>query len=182
MNSKSIGNRINYSKEGDSVNIEIYPEQDKNKLIMLKLWVLAWSVCGIIVITQLFGNYTGSEKAMIAIYLALWGYFLLKTLDALRWNIYGKEVITVDTETLIYTQLVGKRGIPKSYLSSDIKNLKYVEESKSGFLNSITQSYWIIGGEAIQFEFEDTIKRFGFKLSKNESNQLIQLLNKYIKK
>lgn len=182
MSSKSIGNRINYSKEGETFNIEIYPEQDKNKLVMLKLWVLAWSICGIVVITQLFADYSGSEKTILIIYLALWGYFLIKTSAALRWNIKGKEVIRINNESLTYTQLTGKRGIPKTYSTSDIKNLKYVEDSKSGFLNSINQSFWMIGGEVIQYEVNDSVKRFGFKLNKNDSIQLIKIINKFIKK
>lgn len=47
---KVLGKRVSILKKDDLLSIVILPTTDKRKLGLLFLWLMAWTVCGIIVI------------------------------------------------------------------------------------------------------------------------------------
>jgi hypothetical protein len=179
---QKIGEQISIEKQGESTLISIKPIVIKKNLILLKIWVVAWSICGILVTTQLFVPYQNSEKVFLAIYLSLWLYFEIKTVKALRWNLYGKEVIEITNNELIYTEYIGKRGIPIIFHKEKIKEISLIEQEQKGFLSDINQSIWMLGAETIVLASKNFSKNIGRKLSKNEANKLVNLLNKQFNK
>jgi hypothetical protein len=181
MSRKQISERIFASRNGSRVEINIYPRKDKQKLLMLKLWVFIWTILGGIVVTQLFLDYAGQEKLFMVIYLALWGFFEYKTVHALRYNINGKEQLVFEDGKMSYVALIGERGIPKYYNQEELSNFEYKQETEKGFLAELQNSYWFVGGESIEFVSGLGVRRFGMKLNESESKQLIKYINSYLK-
>lgn len=179
---QKIGDQISIEKQEESTLITIKPIVVKKNLNLLKIWVVAWSICGILVATQLFVPYQNSEKVFLAIYLSLWLYFEIKTVKALRWNLYGKEVIEITNNEIIYTELIGKRGIPVIFPNEKFKEISLIEQEQKGFLADINQSVWMLGTETILIASKDFSKNIGRKLSKNEASKLINFLNKQLGK
>jgi hypothetical protein len=46
---KLIGERISILKKDDMLSVVILPTADNKKLMLLFLWLAAWSVCGFLV-------------------------------------------------------------------------------------------------------------------------------------
>ena len=100
----------------------------------------------------------------------------------MRWNLYGKEVIEITNNEIIYTELIGKRGIPVIFPNEKIKEISLIEQEQKGFLADINQSVWMLGTETILIASKDFSKNIGRKLSKNEASKLINFLNKQLGK
>lgn len=177
---QKIGEQIKFEKSAEGLKIEIYPSISKKDKMWLMIWLLSWSFCGLAVFSQLFFPYSKDEKIILVVYLVLWAYFELKVVYAYRWQKSGKELIEIKNDKFSYTQLLGMRGLPKEYLLADLKNFKYQEKTEKGFFNDINKSAWMVGGEVIEYEVKDSIKRMGMKLSKSDASQLVNLLNKQI--
>lgn len=179
---QNIGEQVKIEKNEGKTIISIYPKSDKKHLNLLKLWVVAWSICGLLVASQLFYSYQNSEKVFLAIYLSLWFYFEIKTIKALRWNLYGKEVIEVTVDQLIYTELVGSRGIPIIFPKDKIKEVNTINSEEKGFLADINKSIWMMGTESVGIVSKDFSKNIGRKLNNIDASKLVSYLNKCLSK
>lgn len=177
---QKIGQQISIHKNGNESKVEIQPlysSKDKTGLIM---WLVAWTFCGLAVLSQLFFDYAKAEKVMMLIYLVFWLYFELKVLYAFRWQKAGKEVIEIKNGSLFYTQLIGQRGLPVEYKLTEIKYFKFMESAKKGFFNDLNQSIWMVAGETVEFEVNGSLKRLGLKLSESDAKKLADWLNKQL--
>ena len=177
---QKIGEQIKVEKSGQDFRIEIYPSISKKDKMWLTVWLMAWSFCGLAVVSQLFFKYTSDEKIILVVYLVLWAYFELKVIHAFRWQKSGKELVEIKDGKFSYTQLIGLRGLPVESLLSDIKGFRFIENSEKGFLNDINRSVWMLGGEVLEYEVNGALKRFGLKLPKQDALKLIDLLNKQV--
>ena len=177
---QKIGEQIKIEKEGKDLTIEIYPILSKKEKLTLTFWLSAWTFCGLAVVWQLFYPYSSNQKIILVVYLGLWAYFEFKVLHAFRWQKSGKEVIELKNNKLIYTALIGKRGLPVEYEITDIKGFKYLESTETGFFNDIAKSTWLVGGEVIEFQVKDSLKRIGMKLNKKDASALVALLQKQL--
>lgn len=178
---KKIGDRIQYDKPSkDELVVEIHPEMEKQKLQMLTIWTIAFTICGLIIFGSLF-TYDfrdDGEVLMVVIFLLFWGYFEFKVLYALRWNKRGKEVLQIKNGKFSYVQQISKTGIPAEVEISKMKCFGVVEDTESGFWNEINNSVFIVGGEVIEYMSDESVKRLGLKLNKKDATQLVSLLNK----
>ena len=75
---KVIGERISILKKENLLSIVILPTTDKKKLGVLFLWLMAWTVCGIIVFINYFKLTDEKAKLFIIGYLSFWFYFLYR--------------------------------------------------------------------------------------------------------
>lgn len=177
---KKIGDRIKYDKPSkDEFILEIFPKMEKQKLQMLTLWTIAFSICGLIIFGSLFfyDFKDNSEVLMIVIFLLFWGYFEFKVLYALRWNKKGKEVITIKNGMFSYVQQISKTGISAEVALVKMKPFIVVDD-EDGFWNEINHSVFIVGGEVVEYISGESVKRLGLKLNKKDATQLVILLNK----
>src|SRR5690606_14579836 len=90
-NMKVIGDRISILKKDDLLSIVILPITSKAKLWMMFAWLMAWSICGVIVFANYFQLDNQDAKLFIIIYLAFWVYFEVTIIRAYIWKKYGKE-------------------------------------------------------------------------------------------
>ena len=178
---KKIGNQIFYTEGNNELYIEIKSAFDKNKYNLVLIWFVAWTACGVAVISQFFFDYSKNEKLFMVVFLALWAYFEFHVLNALSWRRSGKERIKVSEQEIRYVKEVGGRGIEKVYETEKCTSLKYQSENEEGFLNSINQSSWMIGIPVLEFTAHDNVRRIGIQLSKTDAEQLAKKINYFIK-
>jgi hypothetical protein len=178
---KKIGSRILFEKpcQGELI-VEIVPFMEKKSFQMLKIWTVAYSLCGLIIFSSFFFHdfKNSGEVLMIAIFLLFWGYFEFKVLYAVQWNRKGKEIITIKNGTFSYVKQLSKRGIPLEMKISKMRPFEMIEDTEGGFWNEINNSDFIVGGEVIEYMSNESVKRLGMKLNKKDGIQLVTLLNK----
>lgn len=182
MSTKKLSDRVILNQTPQRLLIEVFPKYDKQKMLMLKLWVILWTVLGAIVLTQLFLDYAGQEKLFMSIYLALWAYFEYKMIHALRYNTSGKETLEFEDGKLGYSVMIGERGIPKYFNIDDLKDFYFQENTKTGFMGELQNSFWFVGGETIEFDSALGKRRVGMKLTEQEAKKVSDIVNKFIKK
>ena len=174
--------RIKINQQENETSIIIFPIKNVLKSRLLLAWLIVWTLCGIIAFSQFFSNMSKEEKLTMAIWMAFWVYFEYKISTAFTWRKSGYEKISVTNEQLTYCQFIGSKETKVEYLLDNITELKVYEFGKNHFSDSFQSSYWVQGNECILFTYFGAKKGMGLQLSKEESNQVFQAINKKLKK
>ncbi len=177
---KVIGERISILKKEDLLSIVILPKSDNKKLAVMFFWLLAWSVCGIIVFVNYFQVSSRDAKLFIIIYLSFWAYFEFKIARAFMWRKYGKEKLWVTGGTVYYQQEIAKKGKIQQFDFHLIQDLKLIERSEFSFSDFINSSFWIKGGERIAFTCAHKTIRLGMQLEDKEAKALIHEIEQFM--
>lgn len=177
---KVIGERISILKKEHVVSVVILPTTDKNKLRLLMLWLIAWTVCGIIVFANYFKITDYNSKLFIIIYLSFWFYFEFNIMRAFIWKKFGKEKLWIQDGVLRYQREVNKKGKIQEYNLDLISKLQLVELKPTRFSDIVNQSFWVKGGERLEFSSQARMVRLGMQITDEEARSIIKEINPFI--
>jgi len=175
-------NRVKIKQDNGEWSLTMLAFKDDAKQRMLILWIVLFSICGIAIFSQFFGNYSAGTKIFFGVYIAFWLFFEFKVVYAYRWRKYGLEYLTVEENDLILTKQIGKRGITQKYDRSKIVSLRLFENGDTDFIKSMTTSYWNINKYALAFDFEDKVIPFGIDLDEKQANRVLKALRNELEK
>lgn len=178
---KVISPRLSILKKENTLSIVILPTDDKRKLGVLFLWLFAWSVCGIIVFINYFTIKDANTKLGIIIYLSFWAYFEFSIARAFIWKKFGKEKLWIKNDILHYQRQINNKGKIKEFPLDLVSKLKYLEISPASFTDSINQSFWVKGGERLEFNAQAKVIRLGMQLSDEETRIVLNEVNAFIR-
>ncbi|MBK7816248.1 MAG: hypothetical protein IPJ60_01090 [Sphingobacteriaceae bacterium] len=177
---KVIGDRVSILKKDDLLSIVILPIKDQRKVWLMFVWLMAWTVCGIIVFANYFKVTDQNTKLFIIIYLAFWVYFEFKIARVFVWRRSGKEKLWISEGKVHYQQEVNKRGKIQEFDFSLIQDLQLIEAEETSFITVINSSFWIKGGERIAFTCQHKTVRFGMQLTDKEAKSIIHEITNFI--
>lgn len=175
-----IGDRISVIKGEGKLSVVILSTTEKLKAKFLLLWLIAWSICGILVFREYFNVDEKDMKLMLIIYLAFWFYFEYTIIKSYMWRRSGKEKIKLTEGKLYLKREVNKKGKWKEYNLEQVKELRLVEES-SKLLEVVNNSYWFVAGERIAFDHFGKTISFGIQLPQKDAKELLGLVKHYKK-
>ena len=178
---KVIGNRISILTKNNLLSIVVLPTTDKKKLLLLFLWLMAWSVCGIIVFVNYFKLNEQNAKIFVIIYLSFWAYFEFNIARAFIWKKWGKEKFWIQDGILYYQREVNKRGKTLEYNLDLVSKLRLLELTPGNLADTINQSFWIKGGERLEFTAQGKTIRLGMQISDEEARVILNEANGFIK-
>lgn len=178
---KIISNRISIIKKEDLLSIVILPSQDKRKLALLFLWLMAWSVCGILVFANYFKITDPNSKIFLIVYLSFWAYFEFNIARAFIWKKFGREKVWIREGVLHYQKEINKKGKVREFNISLVSKLRLIELSNSSFADSFSQSFWVKGGERLEFSSQAKVVRLGMQISDEEARVVLNEVNAYLK-
>lgn len=180
---KVIGKRISILRKDAEglLSIVILPEAARLKLLLLLGWLLAWSVCGVIVFVNYFTTTDPNVKLFIIIYLSFWGYFEFNILRTFIWKRSGKEKLWIQHGILHYQREVNGRGRIREYNLDLVQGLKVIALSKTRLADTINQSFWVRGGERLEFSTQGRVVSFGMQVSDEEAQLLFKELAGFLK-
>ena len=173
-------NRVNIEKGENSLFITIKAFKEEGKQKMLLLWIVLFSICGIAIFSQFFGDYENSVKIFFGVYVAFWFFFEFKIVYAYRWRNKGLEKAIIEDGQLILIKEIGKRGISQSYDLKEITTLRLFKNEDSDFVKSMTSSYWNINKYTIAFNYQENAIPFGIDLSKQQAKNIIKEISKFL--
>lgn len=179
---KIISARVSVLDKEDVLSIVILPTVEKKKLLGLLLWLIAWSVCGLIVLINFFMLNNRDAKLFLFVYLAFWLYFEIKIASAFRWKKFGKEKIWLKNNRMFYRKEISGKGKTNEFEIDMVNDVKMIELHQSSFSDAINQSFWIKGGERIQFQYLAKTIRMGLQLNDKETYDIIREIKLYLKK
>ena len=175
-----IGQRISIKRDEDKVSIVILSTKEKRKSLLLSLWLFLWSVSGIIVFVEFFTLADQNTKTAIIVWLGFWAYFEYKIYKSYQWRRAGVEKIKLRNNTFIYKRDVAGKGKTFEYEYDFIKDLRMFEAKENSFMDSLNNSYWMIAGEKLAFDYNGRIIRFGIQLEDKEAKALLSVINQSI--
>ncbi len=177
---KVIGERISILKKDKLLSIVILPTTDKKKLGLMFLWLMAWTVCGLIVLANYFKVTEQNAKVFIIIYLSFWAYFEFNIMRTFIWKKFGKEKLWVLDGVLNYQREINKRGKVQSFNLELITKLELIELRRTSLADTINQSFWVKGGERLQFQAQAKTIRLGMQINEEEARKIMKEVNGYI--
>lgn len=177
---KVIGDRVSILKKDNLLSIVILPHKDQRKLLLLFFWLMAWTVCGIIVFVNYFQIPDKNAKLFIVVYLSFWAYYEYKVIRAFMWRKSGKEKLWITDGVVHYQQEVNKRGKIQKFDYSLIQDLMLIEQKELSFSEVINNSFWIKGGERIAFSCQHKTIRFGMQLTEKEAKAIIHEITNFV--
>ncbi len=177
---KIIGERVSILEKDEVFSLVVLPTTDKKKLGLLFLWLFAWSICGVIVFVNFFKLDNKDARLFIIIYLSFWAYFEYKILRTFIWKKWGKEKLWIKKGILHYQREVSGKGKINEYNLELVNNLSVIELNNS-FADSFNQSFWVKGGERLEFQHQSKMIRFGLQLEEKEAQTILKELKRFIK-
>jgi len=175
-----IGKRISIKRSEKEASIVILSTTDKIKKTILFIWFVLWSLGGVIVFTQYFLIKDEQTRIAILVWLGFWSYFEYKTFRAVRWRNSGLEKIKLRERKLFYKRDVGGRGKIHVYEFDFIKDLRLIDIKENSFFENLNNSYWVIAGEKISFDYYGKEIKLGLQLDEADSNALFKFIKNKI--
>lgn len=173
---KVISDRVSILEKDDVFSLVILPSRDAKKLWMIFGWLMAWTVCGFIVLANYPRMTDPNAKLFIIVYLSFWAYFEYKIIKVYSWKKFGKEKLWIKGGKLFYQQEVSGKGKIKEFDLELVHDLNYIELSHASFADSFNQSFWVKGGERLEFHCQSRFVRFGLQLSDEEAREILRKL------
>lgn len=177
---KVVGKRISILKKDDLLSIVILPGLDKKRLIALFLWLFAWTVCGLIVFANYFQTTNKDVRLFIIVYMAFWAYFEFNMIRAFMWKRSGKEKLWIQQGILYYQRELNRRGKILEFNTSLVSKFEVVDLRPTRLADTISQSFWIKGGERLEFKVQGKTYLFGMQITDAEANTLRSEINKVL--
>ena len=171
---KIISERVSTVTNDKVFSLVILPTVDKRKLWILFFWLFAWTICGVIVFANYFRINNADAKTFIIVYLSFWFYFEYKIARAFLWKKFGKEKLWIRGGTLYYQREVSGKGKIKEFDINLITEFDYIELDHVSFADNFNQSFWVKGGERIEFECQGKIIRLGMQLDDKEAREILK--------
>ncbi len=178
---KVIGERISILKKEKLLSIVILPTTDKKKLAVMFLWLLAWSVCGIIVFASYFKLQDRDSKLFVLIYLSFWAYFEYNIVRTFIWKKFGREKLWLKDGILHYQREINMKGKTREYNFELISPLSLIALNETSFVDSFYQSFWVKGGERLEFTSQGKTIRLGMQISDEEARTVLNEVNNFIR-
>jgi len=170
--------RIIVQKSKEKVSVEILPISYPPKNFVMLVWLTLWSICGAMVLYQLYIASDKNTKIICIIYMGFWSYFEFLIIRIYRWRKFGKEIIELENKNLILTRSVKGKGIPARFSLLDITNIHIdINEKGTMFGKLLFDEYWTAGAESIKFYNKKTQHGFGLQLTEKEAKQVLKALN-----
>lgn len=180
-NIQVISKRISILIKDQVFSLVILPTAEKKKVNLMFLWLLAWSVSGVVVMLNYFTLQQQSAKLFIIIWLAFWAYFEFKIIRVFMWKRFGKEKLWIKNGTLLYQQDINGRGKIKEFDLNLITDFDLIALTPGSIADTFSQTFWVKGGERIEFNCQSKIVKFGMQLDDDEAKKIIIALNKFLK-
>jgi hypothetical protein len=162
-------------------SLVVLPTDDKKKVNLMFLWLLAWSISGVIVIANYFTLTQDKAKMMLIVWLAFWAYFEFKIIRVYMWKRFGKEKLWIKNGKILYQQDINGRGKIKEFDQHLISDFSLVALTNGSIADTFSQTFWVKGGERIEFTCQAKVIRFGMQLNDEEAKKIIAALNKFLK-
>jgi len=170
-------------EETDShLSIIIDGRLSRPKESLLLAWLVLWMALGGYVMYELAtGTLERDLRLALVVYLVLWAYFLFKIGRAFLWSRAGQERIILTEEQLSIKKSIYGYGKSAAYAVENVADVKVSELSKQSFQYQIESSFWVIGGERIDFAHVDRRYRFGRKIDDAHARKIVQKMRKRLK-
>lgn len=190
-----IGDRISVQDSDGITTIVIEPKRTWWKEILLTLWVLGFTFVGLVMLYSLATNFSGvnydemptedqirNQTIYAVVFLSFWAYFEYKTVKALLWYRFGKELIRIDGDGFTLKKSILAYGKANRYFFENMKEFQQRVDEATSFGAYFENAYWALGTDAIIFNHHKKVISFGRRVDAKSGRLLVRLIDDRIKK
>ncbi len=178
---KFIGKRISVLRSKDDIVITISQQVERWQESLLLAWLLAWAFCGGVFIMYSFIAKEFSERMFFIICVGAWLFFFIRLVKVFLWRRGGREIIRISKGKVSLINAYWKKGKPEVFSMQHIFKLGLIKNEPTSFFAFLDNSFWIIGGDRIGFNYSGEKIRFGKQLSVKDSDLLVRVIESGIK-
>lgn len=179
---KTIGKKIAYEQSPEKLLVNINGRGTATQIKLVMLWLFLWTICGTVIVVELFANYSGEQKIVLAVMAAFWLYFEYAVYYIYRWRKGGIEILKIQGDTMTYSREINGVGKVQIFDASKVRNLKMVDYSDSDFQRSFYKSWYSIGGEMVSFTVDGRDHRIAMQIEEADAKQLLKFIDKALPK
>ena len=186
---KMIGDRISYEDHSDYTTIIILPLRKRIMELLLTAWVFSFTFVGLYLIYVLFAGVENlnapedfteedyrNQQIYLVVFIGFWIYFEYKTVRALLWYRFGKELIRIDKDALFVKRSTLSYGKQKRFFFENIKDFHQFVQEKTSFGYYFENAYWTVGTDSIRFKYHGKNQAFGRKLNEKDTKNLMRFI------
>lgn len=182
MLEENSSGKIELNKTGEGKILRLFPFQEKWKTNLIKIWILLWTICGMVVLAEIFSAISREQKLFLAIYLVFWFYFELKMFRVIKWRTSGVEIVELKRDKLVYEKNISGKGFPTEIKNEDIIKVSLSVVSPTSFAAVFNNSYWLEGAETILIETKNKKMGLGLQLTKKDSEKILKEITRHLEK
>ncbi len=180
---EKIGQRVRVEEATDHTLIRIPAYRERSKQWILVGWIVLWSLCGLLVLSALFGGGSARVKLIYVVFLAFWLYFEYMTITVARWRAFGEEVLRISSDRVAYAHRIGNSEKTQYYPLHELGKVSIVEKKEGSFSQEFEGSYYVKGLMRVTIQCgDDKILRMGEKLSDEDARNLAHRIDRELKK
>jgi hypothetical protein len=176
-----MSDRIKYVESENKLEVTIKALLDEKKQQLLLIWITLFTICGILLFSQVFGDYENTTLLFFGVYMAFWLFFEFKVIYAYRWRKLGVEHIILEQNQLTLIKEIGKRGITQQFDLDKIKKVERFDSGENAFFKSMNTSYWNINKYSLSFKIEENLIPFAIDLNEEEAKKILKKIHHYLK-
>ena len=177
----AIGDRITYAWHAEALTIVIGQKISRTARWALEGWMVAWLFIGIIFLDQML-KVQGDERLFLSICMAFWTFFAFRVFKVILWRRIGQEMIRISSEGMSVKNAFGTWGKAQFFLLENIQKMMVIRRNPEKFLQTLDQSFWIMGGDTLQFAHLGKTFVLGKQLSERDAKALAKLIDQALRK
>lgn len=179
---KYISPRVSYREMPGEVTVVISASISKSRQAALTVWLVLFGISGLLVITQIFlPGYNSYQRIGFFAFGTFWAYFIYKIGYAWFFRRKGMEFIRIQDGKLTIKRAVSTYGKSVEFFVGNIRDFSLRERNERSFASELENSFWVLGGERLKFDYLGREIRLGMQLSEPEAKKLLQLFIRWIK-
>jgi hypothetical protein len=175
-----ISDRISID-ETNNFSVVILGKVERWKESLLLFWVLAWTFCGLVFLTYFFGDTPYHYDLSMLILLSFWAYFEVRIVKVFFWRRKGYEQLQFKDNAIVIRNSLFTKGKERVYELDAIDAFYAMPDSSRNFFAFMDDSFWVIGGDRIYFDYFGKKVVFAKQISTEETRKTLQVLNGKLK-
>ena len=179
---KSIGHRITYVHHPEAFTAIITQRIPRGSFALLIGWWLAWWCVGGVFMWEWATTSVPDERMFFAISLAFWAYFAFRVGKVIAWRRWGKEFISITRDEFSVKNAFGTYGRAQAVPLGSVERMEVVQRDPRKFLQSLDQSFWIMGGDSLVVRSSVRRMPLGKQLNEREAGAFARVVDEAIRR
>ncbi len=177
-----ISERVSVERGPDALSVVISARLPRAKEALLVVWFLAWVACGVCVALEMARMPQGSQRSFFLAFMAFWAWFVLRIGRVVLWRLKGFEIWRSKDGVLTIKDSIFGYGRANDYFVENIQRFGPLAIDETSWKWQLNDSFWVIGGERLGFEYLKKKVVLGKGLTREEAARAAQLLDAELKK
>ncbi len=179
---KLIGDRISIKSSADRTTAVIGTRIQSWKESLLAGWIVCWLICIVVINYYIFQTDSNQEIIFLFAITLFMLYYAYRIIKVYAWRKWGMEYLKISDEAITYKRSIRGYGKARVFPLSDVKKVSIITKEDGSFAKVLEESFWVMGGERISFEYDEKQVRIGMQLSDKDAKEFGNWLNDLVKK